>query len=114
MKKQFLATLGALVVGLSIGTIAGEDKGTLYNGQAKGLIGNIKIAADFDGSKVASVRVLEHSETPALGGEALKKLAISSIGKELSEVDSIAGATYTSNGFKEALETAFNTKKISN
>lgn len=104
MKKSLVISL----LTLAIGTFASEGKENLYNGQAKGAGGDIKIAADFDENKIVSVEVLEHSETPAVGGEALKKLVASSIGREISEIDTVAGATYTSNGFKLALEDALN------
>ena len=52
---------------MAIGVFASEGKANLYSGQGKGLIGDIKIAADFDGNKVSTVKVLEHLETPGVG-----------------------------------------------
>lgn len=112
MKKLFITSLITLAIGQTNGAFASEGQEKLYTGQAKGLIGNIRIEAGFGENKIVSVKVLEHSETPTVGGEALKKLAVSSIGREISEIDTVAGATNTSNGFRLALEEALNNKKI--
>lgn len=110
MKKNLITILIALVIGQTISIFAVKGKVNFFSGQAKGFVSDIKLAADFDGNKVIAVKVLEHSETPIPGGEALKKLSVSSIGKDLSQIDSIAGATYSSKGFKAALESALNNK----
>lgn len=112
MKKLSTKILAAVAVGVVIGALAIQNKATLYSGQAKGMLGDIKVAADFNGDKIVSVKVLEHSETPSLGGEALKNLSESSIGREVSEIDTVAGATYSSDGFKNAVEDALNNKNM--
>lgn len=110
MKKLTVTILTALALGNSIGILAVQGKTEYYQGQSKGIHGDIKIAASFEEEKISSLKILEHSETPAVGGEALKKLSASTVGKEISEIDTVAGATVTSKGFKLALEDALNNK----
>ncbi|ADO84601.1 FMN-binding protein [Ilyobacter polytropus] len=108
MKKLLIISLMTLTIGIVASANSGKEN--IYNGKAKGFKGNIKIAADFEKNKIASLNILEHSETPDIGGKALEKLAVSSIGKEISEIDTVVGATYTSKGLKLALENALTSK----
>lgn len=76
-----------------------------YTGTAKGHGGDIKVNVTIKNSKIQNIEVISHSETPDFYRNG--RNIISSIIKENSvHVDSITGATFTSNGIKHAVNNA--------
>lgn len=51
-------------------------------------------------------KVIKMAETKRIAEPAIEKLTAEIIAKQSVEVDSVAGATYTSEGFKEAIADA--------
>lgn len=77
-----------------------------YVGAASGLGGEIVVKIKMDDSTIESVEVLQESETPEIGGEALKKLPQMVLDKQSSDIDAISGASVTSKAFAEAVKAA--------
>lgn len=77
-----------------------------YVGAASGLGGEIVVMIKMDDSTIESVEVLKESETPEIGGEALKKLPQMVLDKQSSDIDAISGASVTSKAFAEAVKAA--------
>ena len=99
----------------------GEAKDGTYEGAVKGMNDDVKVKVTLKDKKIESIEVVEHSETPGIGGE-LKdidgnvrqvglKIPVTDIPKEIVEsqslnVDNITGATASSVAVKKAVEVA--------
>ena len=99
----------------------GEAKDGTYEGAFKGMNDDVKVKVTLKDKKIESIEVVEHSETPGIGGE-LKdidgnvrqvglKIPVTDIPKEIVEsqslnVDNITGATASSVAVKKAVEVA--------
>ncbi len=97
MKKLLISAL--LVVSAISALAASEGVGFGYKDE-------IKVSVEKDGNKIVSIKVLEMKETKRIAEPAIAKLTSEIIAKQTVEVDDVAGATYTSQGFKEAVADA--------
>lgn len=84
---------------------SGMTAGT-YEATAKGFGGDLKISVTVDADKITAIDVLENSETEAIGGAALPTLVQEVLDSQSIAIDTVSGATVTSNGFIEALKDA--------
>lgn len=84
---------------------AGFKAGT-YEGTAAGYGGDIAVKVTLSADKIESIEVTADSETPSVGGGAIEKLTENMIEVQSSQVDIISGATRSSNGLIEAVNTA--------
>ena len=109
MKKSFLAICFAV---LSLGSFA-EDKIYEAKAEARGynedgvpIVLTVK-ATKKDGKVVIKDIVAQHKETDKIGGAAIEKL-IEEVKKNqnYNKLDSVAGATSTSAGFRRAIRNA--------
>ena len=82
---------------------AGLTDGT-YTADAMGLFGNVTVEVTFANGAIASAKVLAHNETPDIGGVAAEKLPGEIVKHQSVLVDSMAGATFTSNAIKSAVK----------
>ncbi|MGL4998672.1 FMN-binding protein [Cetobacterium sp.] len=88
------------------GPIVVEGSGTGYNDEL-----NVKLKAKLKGDKFKIVEVdIIHEDTPPIADPAVENLKQQILKKQNSDLDIIAGATYTSKGVKEATVDAI--KKI--
>ncbi|MDQ0149565.1 FMN-binding protein [Eubacterium multiforme] len=76
-----------------------------YFGASKGYGGEIKVKVTIEDSKIKNVEVVSHSETPQYY-ENGKKVIDNILNSNSTNVDSISGATLTSNGIKNAVRDA--------
>lgn len=81
---------------------AGKDE---LVGRGSGIGGAVVIGVKLDNGKIAQVRVIEHHETEGIGTKALDVLPAQAVANN-GAVDSVSGATVTSEAFKKALEDA--------
>lgn len=98
MKKLSVTCLSLFLFISSYGATK-EGTGSGYNGE-------IKVSVEVDGSKILSIKVTKDSEDNRIGKPALDKLIAEIIKKQSTNVDAIAGATYTSKGLMEAVSNA--------
>ena len=81
-----------------------------YVGSAQGMMGNVVTRVTVQDGKVAAVEVLEQTETEGIGTLAINELPGKFVGcataEEIDAVDSVSGATITSNALKEAVKAA--------
>lgn len=117
MKRSLIKRLSAVVaLTLSLSLVscttnnnANNDKnlsftaGT-YTATGKGNNGDIKIEVTVSDSKIEDIKVTESSETPGLGDVALDSMIESILSTQSIGVDTVTGATNSSNGLLEALE----------
>ena len=102
---------------ISIGLLAFvfEDKfkPKIYEAEGTGIgyAGDITLKVKAYKKKDKTIRVteieVEHGDTDEIGGVALQKLVDEVKAKQrFDDIDMVAGATFSSEGFKEALDTA--------
>ncbi|AVQ30129.1 FMN-binding protein [Fusobacterium varium] len=96
--KKFL--IFALLITSSIAVFAASE------GIGFGYKDEIKVSVEKDGDKIISIKVLEMKDTKRIAEPAIEKLTSEIIAKQSVDVDDVAGATYTSQGFKEAVADA--------
>ncbi|MFC7681024.1 flavocytochrome c [Paenibacillus sp. GCM10028914] len=88
-------------------SVEGALKAGVYAAEAEGFHGNIKIELTVDDAgKVGAINVLEHGETAGVGDVAIKQIPEDVVEYQSLNVDSVSGATFSSNGIKEAIATA--------
>ena len=77
---------------------------------AEGFKGDINLTVKAYKKKNQDIRIVkidvEHEDTEAIAGPALSKLVDNVVSSQNFDVDIVAGASYTSEGFAEALEMA--------
>lgn len=83
----------------------GMTAGT-YEVSATGFHGDIKLSVTVDEEKIVSIDVVDHSETEGIGAAALPQLVESVLEHQTIGVDSVSGATVTSEAFKSAMNDA--------
>lgn len=97
MKKLLLSLMAIL----SVASIAATKEGT-----GMGYKDDITVSVETEGEKIVAIKVLKMDETKRIAEPAIEKLTAKIIAKQSTEVDDVAGATYTSQGFKEAVTDA--------
>lgn len=92
-----------------------EDTGKLndgsYEGSGTGLKGNITVQVEIQDGKIQSIILLESNETKAYMDKAVQGLQDQIISQNSANVDVVAGATYASNGYIEAVRDALSKAK---
>ena len=77
-----------------------------YIGVGKGFGGDIKVKVTMDGDKIAKIEVLEQGETAGIGDKAFEPIINAMIAGNTTAVDTVSGATVTSNALIEAVNNA--------
>lgn len=102
--KKFI--LGILFVLSTIVALAATGEGV-----GEGHKDDIKVSVDVKDGKITNIQILEMSETRRIAEPAIRKLTQEILEKQTTEVDNVAGATYTSLGFKQAVKEAIKNAK---
>lgn len=77
-----------------------------FTGSAKGFGGSIKVSVTIEKGEIAAIKVLSHErETPSFFEKALA-IVNRILKKQSPNVDTVSGATYSSNGIREAVKNA--------
>ena len=95
MKKLIVLAAAAL---MAAGAQAAYKDGS-YTGEGKGRESQIQVQVDVKGGKVAAVKVLKHGETEMICPAIVAKNGVDG-------VESVAGATLSSDGIKAAVKDA--------
>lgn len=104
-KRKTISLLTALML-LSLlltGCAAGAETRT---GEAQGYGGTLRVSVQMNGTDITGVEVTQHSETPGVGTRAIEALPDAIVLADSVEVDSVSGATVTSEAIKEAVARA--------
>ncbi len=108
--KVFLSLL--LVLALMIGMVPAVAETTLtdgtYTGTGKGMHSNIAVTVTVEGGAITSVTVDSQDETPGVSDPAFEQIPAAIVAAGNTDVDTVAGATLTSNGIIEAVNNALN------
>ncbi len=105
MKKRLISVISALSLLFTAGY------GAEVEGVGIGYKGDIKVGVTYEGNEIKEVKVLEHQETN-FTKRAMKEITKNIVATQNVDVDNIAGATYTSEGVKEAVKSAIATAGI--
>lgn len=104
------AVQSALSKFATAGPAAAVDLGKLadgtYKGTGGGFGGDINVEVTVQGGKIADIKVDAAQETPEVGGAAVKKLVEEVKTQQKLDVDTVSGATFSSQGFLDALKNA--------
>ena len=77
-----------------------------YAGSAKGMNGDVTVEVKIASDKIESVIVTDHKETPGISDPAIETVPNAIVEKNSTEVDIVAGATFTSEAIINAVEQA--------
>lgn len=114
--KRLVKILFALVLGLSLvacsNSQGGAFKAGTYEGDGKGYGGDIHVKVELSDSGIESIEYTADGETPTVGGAALPKLVDKVVAAQSTQIDGETGATFTSNGFFEAVNAALTSAGI--
>ncbi|MBQ3797796.1 MAG: flavocytochrome c [Butyrivibrio sp.] len=86
-----------------------EREGHQYDGAAQGFAGEIKVSVFVDNDTITDITYQTEGETPSIGGSAIKSLRTKILKTQNTQIDAISGATYSSKGFLEAVNSALAT-----
>ena len=94
----------SLLMLVSLLPLAGcTAKADQRTGEAEGYGGKLKVSVTMNGTDITEVNVIEHSETPGVGTRAIDALPEKIVQADSVDVDSISGATVTSEAIKQAV-----------
>lgn len=105
--KKLVSLMLVLMLALSGLTAfaAGAADGT-YSVSAEGKDGPVVVETTFEGGKIVKVEVVEQNETPEIAGLPLEQIPPAIVEANAWNVDSITGATVTSDAIKNAVAAA--------
>ena len=83
-----------------------------YSGSGAGFKGDIKVQVDVSGGKISNINIVDNVDDAPYFDKA-KSLVGTIISKQTPNVDSISGATYSSNGIKSAVRDALKKAGVS-
>jgi len=84
---------------------SGWKAGT-YTASAKGINGDVTVEVVLSETKIESVKVVDHQETPGVSDGAIEKIPQAIVETQGLGVDIVSGASYTSNAIIEAVTLA--------
>lgn len=102
--KKIILGVSFILSSFVVFCTTGEGTGTGYKD-------DIKVSVETDNGKIVAIKVLEMNDTKRIAEPAIKKLTEEIMTQQKVDVDNIAGATYTSLGFKQAIQNAINNAK---
>ncbi len=122
MKKFLSVLLVSLMVLTMLGAAAegeypqltGESgiyNAGVYEQKIRGMGGYMIIHVTFSANAIENIEVISHTETPNIGTLAIEQVIPAMIEAQSTEVDSVSGATITSNALKEAVNAAIEEAK---
>nr|MBR4281431.1 FMN-binding protein [Clostridia bacterium] len=98
--RRILSIMMLLPMLAMAGCTAKADQRT---GEAEGYGGTLRVSVTMNGTDVTEVKVIEHSETPGVGTRAIDALPDRIAQADSIDVDSVSGATITSEAIKQAV-----------
>ncbi|MBQ3686971.1 MAG: FAD-dependent oxidoreductase, partial [Treponema sp.] len=85
---------------------SGKYKAGTYTGTAEGRNGEVEVTVKLSSSKITSVSVTKHEETPGISDAAIKDIPAAIVKAQSTNVDAISGATITSDAIIQATRAA--------
>ena len=100
--KKMIAVLCACVLVTACAGAFAED----YTASAPGMGGDVPVTVSYEDGRITAVSVGENSETPGIGDQAINAIPGRIVEEQSLTVDTVAGATVTSNAILTAAEAA--------
>lgn len=116
MKKLTVLLFAIMLCGCASPKQKEETKKTVYKDgtyttTAVGYGGEFQVETTIKDDKLVDVVVKEHNETPSIGGVAMEQMIDKMKKENKDDVDTISGATKTSQGLKDAVKEAYEKAK---
>ena len=116
MKKIMILCLSLLICGCANEKKKETAKQTTYkDGEyetiANGYGGEFQVTTTIKNDKIEDVVVKEHNETPSIGGVAIEQMISNMKDNNKYDVDTVSGATKTSQALKDAVKKGFEEAK---
>ncbi|MDR1178150.1 MAG: flavocytochrome c [Spirochaetaceae bacterium] len=109
MKRGIAVFLTALmafsVLGCASSSKISFNPGT-YQGTAQGFNGDVTMEVSVDAGRILSVRVVSQNDTPEISGLAYERIPAAIVSGQTLAVDTVSGATYSSQGIINAVSAA--------
>ncbi|HHW91211.1 MAG TPA: FMN-binding protein [Firmicutes bacterium] len=111
-KKVLSLLLGlAIIFSLAACSASGSEAEALYEPgtytvTTRGHNGDVTVEVEFDETSIVAVKVVEHSESPGIGDVAIERIPQAIVEGQTLAVDTISGATVSSNAILTAVEEA--------
>ncbi|WP_071392986.1 FMN-binding protein [Bacillus tuaregi] len=109
MKKKFMtaaAIVGTAIVLFGCGGGGSEWADGDYEGRAEGMHGDLVVNVSIEEGKISKVDIVEHAESPGVSDGAIEQVPQSIVEQQSTEVDTVTGATSTSNTIITAVNDA--------
>ena len=109
MKKRFLAILTAIMLvmtGAALGEAAPAEVSGDFTGTAKGFGGDVTVTVTLTDGAITAVTAEGAGETEGVGSKAIELMPADMSESGSIAVDTVAGATITSNAILEAVKAA--------
>ena len=100
--KHVLCLVLALMMALSLNAALAED----FTGVAKGFGGDVTVTLTVENGAITAVKAEGASETDGIGTKALEQMPADMVARNSIAVDTVSGATFTSNAVLEAAAAA--------
>lgn len=113
MKKSLALVMVVVMLSALTLTACGSkvEKLTL-EGTGKGYKSDIEVKVTLEGDKITAVEVVKHGDTPGISDAAIQDIPKAIVAKgNVDGVDTVSGATATSNGIIDAVKNALSKKK---
>ena len=104
--RKFLSVLLALTLALSASAALAEMTPGTYTAEATGNNGPVKVEVSVDSGSILSVTVVEHGETAGICDTPIAAIPEAIVAQQSVAVDTISGATNTSNAILAAVTDA--------
>lgn len=106
MKKSLAMLMTLLFVLLGTTAWAQSYKAGVYTAQANGNNGPVTVEVEVSDAEILSVKVTEHAETAGLSDTPIERIPAKIVEGQTLAVDTVSGATNTSNAILKAAEDA--------
>ena len=103
---SILLTLAVLLCGMAIPAFAATYTPGTYTGTGTGRNGAVKVDVTFTESAIASIVIGENEETESIAAAPFEQLPEAIVANQSLAVDTVSGATLTSNAILEAVSDA--------
>lgn len=112
MKKSsaLLLSAGALILGACQGETSEES--VSYQGTGEGYQGEIVTEVHLENNKIQKIDLIESEETEDLAEPAFESISEEIIASNSTEVDTVSGATGSSNGYIESIKDALESNDV--
>jgi len=80
--------------------------GNVYEGTGQGYRGSVTVQVRMDGADIVEIVITDSEEDRFVGGAAMEELIDLVVMYDSTDIDAVSGATESSRGFLEAVESA--------